>query len=78
VLVVTTPATWREQYTPKGAWLGGYERDGRRVSTLEGLDEALGDEYELRHRADVPFVIREHGRKYELVFSELSVWLRRA
>jgi 5-histidylcysteine sulfoxide synthase/putative 4-mercaptohistidine N1-methyltranferase len=76
VLVVTTPATWREQFTPHGAWLGGYERDGQPVKTIDGLGEALGDEFERLHREDVPFVIREHGRKFEFVFAELSVWRR--
>ena len=77
ILVSTTPATWREQFTPKGAWLGGYERDGERVKTLQGLGEELGDEFELLHREDVPFVIREHSRKFEYVVAELSVWKRK-
>ena len=77
ILVATTPATWREQFTPRGAWLGGYEKDGKAVSTLEGLGAELGSEFELLHREDVPFVIREHARKFEYVVSELSVWRRR-
>jgi putative 4-mercaptohistidine N1-methyltranferase len=76
ILVSTTPATWREQFTPKGSWLGGYTRDGQRVSTLSGLGEGLGAEFELLHREDVPFVIREHARKFEYVVAELSVWRR--
>lgn len=78
LFAATTPATWREQFTPKGAWLGGYERDGRKISTLEGLGEALGPEFERVHREDVPFVIREHARKFEYVVAELSIWRRRS
>ena len=78
VLVATTPATWRAAFTPKEAWLGGFRREGAHVTTLEGLGETLGDAFELLHREDVPFVIREHARKFEYVFAELSVWLRRS
>ena len=62
-----------------GSWLGGYaDDDDRRISTLDGLGAELGDEFALLHREDVPFVIREHARKFEFVFSELSVWRRAA
>jgi hypothetical protein len=78
LLVVTTPGTWREAFTPKGAWLGGVERDGVHVATLDGLRAALGDEFELLHAEDVPFVIREHARKFEYVVAQGTVWRRQA
>lgn len=34
--------------------------------------EARG--FKLLHREDTPFLIREHVRKYQLGFSELTVW----
>ncbi|MEA2139137.1 MAG: hypothetical protein QOG56_2287 [Solirubrobacteraceae bacterium] len=78
LLVVTTPATWDEKFTPRGAWLGGYERAGRHVTTLEALHDELGAEFDLLHREDVSCVIREHARKFEFIIPELSVWRRRA
>ena len=77
LLVITTPATWREEFTPRGAWLGGYEEDGRRVSTLDGLNDALADDFELLETRDVPFLIREHARKFEYVVALGSIWRRR-
>jgi SAM-dependent methyltransferase len=36
-LIITSPYTWLEEFTPREHWLGGFERDGRAVSTLDGL-----------------------------------------
>jgi hypothetical protein len=32
-----------------------------------------GDGFEVVHEGDIPFLIREHRRKYQLVFPHLSV-----
>ncbi|MCE9638292.1 MAG: 5-histidylcysteine sulfoxide synthase [Planctomycetes bacterium] len=77
VLVITTPSTWREEFTPRDAWLGGFERGGRRVTTLDGLHAELDAEFELLEAADMPFVLREHARKFEYVVAQSSVWRRR-
>lgn len=77
-LVVTSPYTWMEQYTPKANWLGGFEREGVVVHTLEGLKAALGGAFELREVRDMPFLIREHARKYQWSVAQASVWRRRA
>jgi 5-histidylcysteine sulfoxide synthase/putative 4-mercaptohistidine N1-methyltranferase len=77
LVVFASPFSWSEQYTTGGAWLGGYEEAGRPVWSHDGLEQALGDEFTLVHRQDLPFVLREHRRKFEYVVSDVSVWLRK-
>lgn len=76
LLVITTPCTWLETFTPKVAWLGGYEKDGKPVTTLDGLQHVLGREFELLSEFDMPLVIREHARKYQFIVAKGSVWRR--
>lgn len=77
ILVVTSPYTWREEFTPREVWLGGLVRRGQELASFEGLQEILREDFELLRQEDLPFVIREHGRKFELVFAHASVWRRR-
>ena len=77
-LVVSTPSTWMPEFTPREHWLGGYERDGIRISTLTGLCESLEPAFELRRTLDLPFLIREHARKFQWCVPQVTVWRRRS
>lgn len=72
VLVLLTPFSWLEQWTARDEWIGG----GETVSSdrLQAQMESLG--FELASRTDVPFLIREHARKFQYGVSECSVWKR--
>lgn len=72
VLVLLTPFSWLEQWTARDEWIGG----GESVSSdrLQAQMESLG--FELASRTDVPFLIREHARKFQYGVSECSVWKR--
>jgi putative 4-mercaptohistidine N1-methyltranferase len=76
-LLITTPCTWLEEYTPREKWLGGFERDGIAVRTIDSLHALLGGEFELRQRSDLPFLIREHERKFQWTVAEGSSWVRK-
>lgn len=76
-LVVTTPCTWLDDFTPRDHWLGGLERGGVRLTTLAGLRAALDPAFELRRTLNLPFLIREHARKYQWSVAQASVWFRR-
>jgi putative 4-mercaptohistidine N1-methyltranferase len=67
-LVFATPASWSEEYTPRDKWLA------RNGSTLDGICQCLQPEFSLSHREDMPFVLREHRRKYQWTVAEVSVW----
>lgn len=72
---ITTPLTWMEDYTPRENWLGGRAEDS--VTTLEHLRGILEKDFVFVRRADMPFVIREHARKYQYTVAEASLWRRR-
>jgi 5-histidylcysteine sulfoxide synthase/putative 4-mercaptohistidine N1-methyltranferase len=73
LLVLTTPFTWMERFTPRESWLGGY--DGK--SSEKGLEAALGGEFELVHREDFPLLLREHARKFEYIVPLATVWRKK-
>ena len=69
VLLIASPNSWMEQYTSSQEFLDGPYN----TQTLEKLGSLLPG-FELLHQQDLPFMIREHRRKYEYVISQVSVW----
>ncbi len=79
VLVLTSPYTWLESFTPRANWLGGVRENGEAVTTYRALQLALADCFEeAAPPRDVPFVIRETARKHQHTLAQLTVWRRRA
>ncbi|WP_321311137.1 5-histidylcysteine sulfoxide synthase [Halarcobacter sp.] len=78
LLVLLSPYTWLEDYTPKQNWLGGFIRDNKEVKTLDTLKENLEDRFEFVDTIDVPFVIKETNRKFQHSISQMSIWKRKA
>jgi 5-histidylcysteine sulfoxide synthase/putative 4-mercaptohistidine N1-methyltranferase len=76
LLVITSPYTWLEEYTPKAKWIGGRREHGEPLSTLAGLQQTLEPRFALLHRENVPFVIRETARKHQHSLAEMTVWRR--
>ena len=75
LLVLLSPYTWLEEFTPPENWLGGRKVDGENVTTLEGLHRELEPTFRLvREPQDVPFVIRETARKFQHTLSHMTVW----
>jgi putative 4-mercaptohistidine N1-methyltranferase len=77
LLVLTSPYTWLEDYTPKAKWIGGVREAGEPLPTLAGLVRELEPWFEFVHREDVPFVIRETARKHQHTIAEMTIWRRR-
>jgi len=73
LLVILSPYTWLEEYTPKNNWLGGHLEDEKKVYTLCALKKELHP-LELIDRLDVEFVIKETKRKFQHTVSEMSIW----
>lgn len=71
-LFITTPFTWLEAYTPGENWLGDGAQD-----SFAGLTAALQADFELDARWDMPFLIREHARKFQYSIAQASRWVRR-
>ena len=72
-LVVTTPNTWLESFTAREYWLGGTPETGE---PLEALEKALAPVFKLEASWDMPFLIREHRRKYQWSVAQASRWIR--
>jgi putative 4-mercaptohistidine N1-methyltranferase len=74
-LILASPYTWLEEFTPKSEWLGGtYSSDGVPKETLNELGNALQPEFELKEKKDLPFLIREHERKYQWSVAQATIW----
>ena len=71
-LILTSPYTWLPEFTPREKWIGGSEGQ----STLDGLVAALEPSFSLRETKDLPFLIREHTRKYQWSVAQASIWRR--
>ena len=77
LLVLTSPYTWLTEFTDRKEWIGGFKRDGEKVTTLDGLEEILGEHFARQGEPRaLPFVIQETKRKFQHTVSELTVWVR--
>lgn len=72
-LLLTTPFTWLEEYTPLKNWLGG-QAEGE--SCFQALENALAPHFQLAHRVEIPFLLREHARKFQYTVACGSRWIR--
>lgn len=76
-LVISSPYTLLEEFTPITNWIGGYERNGKPYRVYDGMKEILSHHFEeIQSPADVPFVIRETRRKFQHTIAELTAWRR--
>ena len=69
-LVLATPCTWLEEFTPPENWPV--------AGTFEWLQTTLAPAFSLLRRADEPFLIRETARKFQWTTSLVTVWRRHA
>ena len=70
-LFMTTPFTWLEEYTPPKNWLGNGAQD-----SFNGLRRVLEPSFSLDQKWDMPFLIREHARKFQYSIAQASRWTR--
>jgi SAM-dependent methyltransferase len=54
-LILTTPCTWLEDFTPAKNWLGGFFLNNHPRTTLDGLRTALGVHFDFAGTRDLPF-----------------------
>lgn len=68
-LVITTPCTWLGEFTPPDRWPEG--------ATIDWLGDRLGAAFQRLSVTDMPFLIREHARKFQWGVAQASVWQRK-
>lgn len=71
ILAVASPYSWLEEFTPPHKWLGS-----ENTSAFEEIQEILAPHFTLLRTFDLPFLIREHARKYQWGISQMSLWKR--
>jgi hypothetical protein len=77
-LILSSPYTWMEEFTPKSDWLGGkFDPSGDAAPTLERIKSVIHDSFDLKQTKDIPFLIREHARKFQWSVAQATVWQRR-
>jgi putative 4-mercaptohistidine N1-methyltranferase len=75
ILIIASPYTWLKEFTRRENWVGGIRKDGEPYTTLEGLQDHLGQHFKMiEHPRDVEFVIRETRRKFQHSISQVSMW----
>ena len=72
-LILTSPYSWQEEYTSLIHWLN--RKDNKRA--LDSLQKILNKDFDLNRFFDMPFLIREHYRKYQLGVAQATVWERK-
>ena len=68
-LLLATPFTWLEEFTARENWLGSGDSE-------EELTRILSPDFELEEKREMPFVIREHRRKFQYSVSLGTRWRR--
>jgi 5-histidylcysteine sulfoxide synthase/putative 4-mercaptohistidine N1-methyltranferase len=77
LLVIASPYSWTEEYSPRDVWLGGYVDDeGSERFSEDGLKQYLSFDFELVDQCDIPIVIREHYRKYQYIVTQALIFRR--
>lgn len=76
LLVIISPYRWKEEYTARDKWLGGFKAaTAETYSTLEGIKDVLAPNFEMIDTPlDIPFAIRKTARNSAHGLSEMSVW----
>ena len=72
-LLLATPFTWLESFTPRDKWVGG--RAGGPAS-FEALQAVLEPDFRLEREVELPFLLREHERKFQYGVSKGMRWRR--
>jgi len=80
VVVMVTPFSWLEEFTPRSKWLGGFRDPVSQApmfskDKLREIMEELG--FEKIHEQQMPLIIREHQRKYQYIISEATGWRKK-
>jgi len=77
ILVLVSPFSWLEEYTPKDKWFGGrLDASGEPLNAHAAVAEVLEPAFSLAARSDEAFLLREHVRKFQWGVSDCTVWRR--
>lgn len=73
-LLIASPYSWLKDYTPEKNWLGGFFKDEEEIRSLEALEKVFKNKLKLIKIKEMPFLIKEHQRKFQFSVSQASLW----
>lgn len=78
IFVLISPYSWLPEYTKKSEWLGGFtDKNGKPVVSKDEVRKALAGGFDFVNEKNMPFLIREHQRKYQIGCSHCMVFRRK-
>jgi putative 4-mercaptohistidine N1-methyltranferase len=75
-VVICSPFTWWDEFTVPEERLGGFVRNGEEVTSHDSIASVLEPDFTLKMTCDLPFLIREHERKYHFSVAQTGIWIR--
>jgi len=69
IVVLATPCTWLEEFTPPENFPQG--------RTLDWLKQEMGANFDLVKETNEPFLIRETARKFQWSVSQVTIWKKK-
>ncbi len=73
-LVLISPYSWLEEYTELNEWFGAGSQQGNDSDSFSELQKYIGSKLTLTHQENIPFLIREHERKFQYGVSHVTIW----
>lgn len=77
-VVICSPYTWWDEFTIPEERLGGFICNGEEVTSHDSIVATLEPNFSLRATCDLPFLIREHERKFHFSVAQTGIWTRLA
>jgi len=69
LVLLTSPYTWSAEFSSPSKWL---------KDSFHHIQKLLRPRFRLLHRRNLPFLLREHRRKFQFTFADATLWQRLA
>jgi len=76
-LLVGSPYTWLDSFTPKRRWLGGFARDDVPIRGADAVRAHLAPAFDFVREAQLPFFIAHHARSGQLGLAHIQTFVRK-
>jgi len=77
VVLIASPYSWLEEFTPRRHWLGGNFQNGKPQQPFATIKRIMERSFDFIKCEEFPFLFQEHKRKYQWVVSQGSLWRKK-
>eukprot|EP01033_Poteriospumella_lacustris_P012864 gene12864-9196_t len=77
MLVLISPYSWLDEYTNRSKWIGAKPGKESFAEVERILTTNSDQSLERVHKSNIPFMIREHERKFQLGVSDFTAWVKK-